>query len=222
MPQEISARKRETSGSAEARRLRRSGSVPAVIYGHSGEAQALAVDGKTLERLLDHGEHVVRLAVDGESKPRQALFREVQIHPTTSRVLHVDFAEIALDERVDVSVPVKLRGTARGTTEGGVLDLRSRELRISCPASDIPESLRLDVTELGLGQMLHAREMALPGGVALSDDQDADAVVVAVMAPREEEPEPEAAAPPTAVEPEVITARKEEEEAPAEGAGGKE
>jgi len=221
MPQEISARKRETSGSVEARRLRRTGSVPAVIYGHSGEAQSLAVDAKTLERLLDRGEHVVRLVVDGESKPRQALFKEVQIHPTTSRVLHVDFAEIALDERVDVSVPVKLRGTARGTTEGGVLDLRSREVRISCPASDIPENLRVDVTELSLGEMLHAREMTLPEGVELSEEQDADAVVVAVMAPREEEPEPEAAAPPTAVEPEVITARKEEEAA-AEESGGKE
>lgn len=220
MAQEITAEKREAAGSANARRLRRAGKVPAVIYGHTGTSESLAVDGKELERALARGEHVVRLAVAGEAQPRQALFKEVQIHPTTSRLLHVDFAEISLTERVDVSVPVKLRGTARGIADGGVLDARSPEVRLSCLAAEIPADLRVDVSDLGLGALVHARDLALPANVTLSDEQDPEAVVVAVTAPRKEEPAPEAAATPSAVEPEVITARKEEEAAEEEAAAG--
>lgn len=182
--------------------------MPAVIYGAGEGARSISVDIAEFLEVLHGGERVVN--VDLAGKITQALIKDIRYDPLGTEILHADFHEIKAGETVKIEVAVVLRGTPKGATEGGVLNHVLHEVRVECLPAEIPENIKVDVSEMKLGDIIHVKDLPLPKGVKVVDT-DPEAAVAICEAPRvEKEPEPaEAAAP---VEPEVITARKEESE----------
>jgi large subunit ribosomal protein L25 len=210
----LESQARKPHGSGEARRMRRKGIVPGVLYGHKEETLSISLNGEDLEKIIRHGVRVVDLKAGG--KVEKALIRAVQWDHLGKELLHVDFTRVALDERVVITVPLQIRGTAIGvTTGGGVLDQPMHTLSIECLAISVPDSIRVNVAELQLGQAIHVKELVLPEGVKAMADGDAVVVHVTLKQIEEVAPAP-AAATAEAAEPEVITRAKpvaEEEEA---------
>jgi large subunit ribosomal protein L25 len=206
----LATQKRQPDGSAEARRLRRRGLIPAVLYGHKEETVALAISQEEFDTILRRHTRVVDL--EHEGKKQKALIREVQWDHLGQDVLHVDFARVAADERIKIDVRIELRGTAPGTTGGGVLDQPLHTLHIECLAISVPESIRVNIGELQIDQAIYVRDLKLPEGVAVLNDPDA--IVVHVTAPVAEPEVAAAAAAPAAetAEPEVIGRAKAEAE----------
>jgi large subunit ribosomal protein L25 len=209
---ELVAQPRQGHGSGEARRLRRKGLIPAVLYGHKEATLSIALLAEDLEKALRHGAQVVDVKTGG--KVEKALIREAQWDHLGRELLHVDFARVGADERVKVTVPVELRGQSPGVTGGGVLDQPMHTLEIECLALRIPEHIRVAIGEMQIGSVIHVRQLTLPEGVKVLADPEA--IVVQVKAPVAEAAAPAvpgAEAGETA-EPEVIgrkAAEKEEE-----------
>jgi large subunit ribosomal protein L25 len=175
----LTTQKREPRGSAEARRLRKRGQIPAVLYGHKEATVSLAIPQEEFAAILRHHTRVVDLQVEG--KAEKALIREVQWDHLGHDVLHVDFTRVAADERIQIEVRIELRGIAPGTTAGGVLDQPLHTLKVECPAISVPESIRVNVGELQVEQAIHVRDLSLPPGVTVLNDPDA--IVVHITAP---------------------------------------
>jgi large subunit ribosomal protein L25 len=217
---ELVTQKRESHGSRAARRLRKEGLVPAVVYGHKEATVSVSLPAAELEKAIRHGVRVLDLKTDG--KLQKALIREVQWDHLGKDLLHVDFARVAADERVVLTVPLEIRGTAPGIAAGGVLDQPIHTLSVECLAIAVPESIRVNVSELQLDGTIHVRDLVLPEGVKAMADPDA---VVVHVAQKQVEPEvaPAPAAAPESAEPEVIgRQRAEEEEAEEKGKKQKE
>ena len=209
---QVSARPRSELGSRANKRLRDSGFIPGVIYGHKEAVIPVTLPKKELTGHLDHGTHLFDLALDGKSE--KVLVKEVQYDHLGIDVIHVDFARVSLDEKVEVTVPLELKGTPKGEAEGGVLQQIISELEIECLVTDIPEAIRHNVSEMEKDSVLHIRELQLPPGVRVL--QDADLIVATVREVLEVAPaEPAEAA---ATEPEVIGRKPTEEEAAAAAA----
>ena len=216
----LEATTRDTFGKNEARRTRREGRVPAVVYGASGDgggqtALAIAVEPKALLKIL-HSESgantliSLKLAGTGDAK---VLVKEFQIDPLTRQVLHADFYRVAMDRVIQVTIPVIVKGEPKGVKQqGGVLEIIRREIEIECLPGDIPEHVEVDVSELMLHQGVRVREVATdPKWTPVSE---ADMMLVHVIMPKAEEvvATPEAAAVATTpAEPEVIKKGKKEE-----------
>jgi large subunit ribosomal protein L25 len=203
---------RTHNGTRAARKLRKNGRIPAVIYGHKEETLVVTLSGEELERAIRHGTRVVDLRTGGNLQ--KALIREVQWDHLGKDVLHVDFTRVSADERIRVSVSLEIRGTAPGIAQGGVVDQPMHTLAIECLAISVPDSIRVNVGALQMDQAIYVRDLVLPPDVkALSDP---DAIVVHVVA-KQEEPAPAAAAAPTEAtqaEPEIIGRKVAEEEEP--------
>jgi large subunit ribosomal protein L25 len=210
----IQAQTRVQTGKGAARALRRSGRVPAVIYGHDRPAEAVTVETLALTRMLgtiSAATTIVDVTVD-ERAPVKALIREIQRNPLRSvDILHLDLYEVKADEQVTVSVPVRLVGVPDGVRNfGGVLDQVLYSLEVEVLPADIPDHIDLDVTDLAIGHSLFVREVQVPKARILNSP---DSPVCSVVAPRTEEAPPvaevvEAAAP---AEPELIRKPKAEE-----------
>jgi large subunit ribosomal protein L25 len=195
--------KREKLGTSQTRRLRLTGQVPAILYGH-GEANApLAVPADQLRAVIKHGGKLVKLS--GEIT-ETALLREVQWDTYSKDIIHVDLIRVNEKEMVETTVAVELKGTAPGLTEGGVLQFVLHELHIECPAISIPEKLFANVNDLHLGKSIHASDIQLPEGAKLSSDPHL--VVVSCVAPQKDEDAEGAAG---TAEPELIRKEKGEE-----------
>jgi large subunit ribosomal protein L25 len=207
----LTVEKRDGRGSRAADKLRKTGRIPAVVYGHKEATVAVSLSGEEVQTVLRHKVQIVDLKFDGAVQKAQ--IREVQWDHLGKEVLHVDLKRVSVDERIEISVPVELRGIAPGVTSGGVLDQPIHSLRIECLAVAVPESIRVNVMELQQGAAIYVRDLQLPPGVKALDD--ADAVVVHVTIPQAE---PEAAAAPAAeqAEPEIIGRKAAEEEGEAE------
>jgi large subunit ribosomal protein L25 len=208
----LTIHKRDGRGSRTAEKLRKTGLIPAVVYGHKEATIPVSLSGEEVHTVLRHKVQIVDLKMDGGMQKAQ--IREVQWDHLGKEVLHVDLKRVSVDERIEISVPLELKGTAPGVTGGGVLDQPIHSLRIECLAIAVPESIRVNISELQQGAAIHVRELQLPEGVKALDDPDA--VVVQVTIPQAE-PEP-AAAPAAAeqAEPEIIGRKAAEEEAEAE------
>jgi large subunit ribosomal protein L25 len=213
---------------AGAKKLRTSGRIPAVIYGRQTKPQSLEVISKEMENLIHHAvsENVlVDLAVKDDSRPKRlALVQEVQHHPLSGNILHVDFHEVAENEKVTVMVPVETTGEAVGVkTGGGVLEHVLFKIKARALPKDLPEQITVDVSNLNIGQAVHLGEIQAPSGVEIIGDKNIP--VIAVAAPRTEEEEAAEAAAAVAApgEVEMIKEKKEEgeEAAPAGKAGEK-
>lgn len=170
----LKAMPRAQHGKSAARKIRASGQVPAVIYGHGVEVRSLTVDALELNRLFSRisvENTVIGLEIEGGPAVR-ALVREVQSHPYREEILHVDFYQVRAGEQVTVEVPVRIVGTAQGVREGGVLDQVMHSLEVRCRADQIPEAIEVDVTDLGMGGVIHVRDLTLPSGVETTVDGD--------------------------------------------------
>jgi large subunit ribosomal protein L25 len=175
---------------AEVKKLRASGRVPATIYGRQAKPQNLELNSKEFADLLNHAasENVlVDLTVDNDARSKRlALVQEIQHHPLHGKVLHVDFHEVAEDEKVTVQVPVETTGEAVGVkTGGGTLEHILFKLKIRSLPKDLPEQILLDVTALEIGKSIHLGDINPPAGVEILGDKHL--TVVAVSAPRAEE-----------------------------------
>jgi large subunit ribosomal protein L25 len=200
------AQDRAAHGTRHARRLRKSGQVPGVVYGHKEATVAIAISGDELAKAIRRGARVIDLK-QGDSVQR-ALIKMLQWDPLGHDILHVDFTRISKDEKLELPVRIELRGTAPGVTAGGVLSQQLHEVTVECLADSIPSSIRVNIASLMIGDVIHIRDVTLPPGVAIKGD--ADAVVVQITAPVAEE---EAAAPAAeSAEPEIIGRVKEAEE----------
>jgi large subunit ribosomal protein L25 len=214
---QLSAQARDNGGKGVARKLRSEGRIPAVVYGHGREPQALSIPTRELERLLDHisaESTVIDLDIDG--KGSRTLIREIQRHPFKRQILHVDFQELVAGEKITVNIPVILVGVPDGVRmDGGVLDQVMREIEVEVDPSNIPNHIDVDVTRLTIGTSIHVGDITLPEGVeSMADD---DATICVVSAPRAAVEETAAEAEAEAVaEPEVIRAKKPEEDEGAE------
>jgi large subunit ribosomal protein L25 len=215
---QLSATPRDGTGKGSARSLRAQGRIPAIIYGHGRDPQALAIDTRELEKLLSRisaESTVIELSMDGKSA--RTLIREIQRHPFKRQILHDDFQELVAGEKVTVRIPIVLTGIPEGVrVDAGILDQVMRELEIEVDPANIPNHVEVDVNPLRIGDSVHVRDIALPEGVELVGE--ADSTVCVVSAPRAvvetvaatEEAE-------VAAEPEVIgKAKKDEEEEEAE------
>jgi len=211
------------------KRLRAAGRVPAIIYGRQAKPQNLEVNAKELEELLHHSasENVlVDLSVESDARPKRlALVQEIQHHPLEGDMLHVDFHEVAENEKVIVHVPLETTGEAVGVkTGGGVLEHVLFKLKVRSLPKDLPEQIVVDVGHLELGKAIHLGEIKAPAGVEILGDKNIP--VVAVALPRSEEEEAAATATAEAVaagDVEMIKEKKEEGEegeAPAKGEKG--
>jgi large subunit ribosomal protein L25 len=196
---------REEVGSNAAKRVRKAGSVPAVLYGHGGENVNLALPVEELNAAIRHGSKLVDLKGDVD---QTALIREVQWDTFGMDVLHVDLTRISAGEMVQIAVPLELRGESPGAREGGMVEHLAHEIQLECPASSIPEKIEVSINSLELSEAIKMADVELPHDVKLLSN--ADAVVVHCSAPVEEpEEEPEAV---VAAEPEMIGRKADEEE----------
>src|SRR5688500_4790508 len=211
----LSASARNDTGKGVSRSLRRSGQVPAIIYGHARQPQPLAIDAKDLDRLLGTiaaEATVIELAVDG-GRATKTLIREIQRHPFKRQILHVDFQELVAGEKVTVSIPITLVGTPDSVRlEGGVMDQVLRELEIEVDPSNIPNHIDVDVSTLEIGHSLHVSDLKLPEGVVSQDDPETTIVVLSIPRAVIETPAAGVEAVAEAAEPEVIGAKKEDDE----------
>src|SRR5688572_31953666 len=222
--QELTITKRDTFGKGPARRLRRNGAVPAILYGGAAP-QAIAVDPKNVLRII-HGHEgttqLLTLKMDGEGGARMAVIREMQFDPVSERLLHLDLQEVSADRAITVRVAVHPVGEAIGVKDTkGILSLVLHELEVSCLPRNIPERIDADVTSLAIGDVLTVGDLRPPEGVRIINDPgQAVATVSPPMA--EEVAAPVATAAVTPAEPEVLTERKPKDEAaPAEAEGKK-
>jgi len=205
--------RREGTGKEVAKKLRREGKVPAVVYGGHREPVAISVDRKAVSELVQKSEHGVRsvflLKMAGTDQQRHAMIKEITIDPISRRMEHIDFVRVVMDEKVKVTVPVHLNGTAIGVKEGGLLDWQVRELHIETLPTSIPDTIEVDVTPLGGHDYYRIKDLKLPEGVRVLDDPER--VVVGVTHARAEVSEATAEAAAVA-EPEVIKKGKTEDE----------
>lgn len=182
----LSAKTRTTGTKGAAHSARREGSVPAVLYGGGKDAASISVCTRDFDKLLHAagGTHpIVQLAFDGESDlSGPALVKAVQRHPVKGSLLHADFLRIRMDERIETSVTVVLTGQAKGVLEGGLVEHQLRELEIECLALDVPAHIDVDVSGLGVGDVIHVSQIAAPAGVTILTDGEMP--VASVVLPR--------------------------------------
>jgi large subunit ribosomal protein L25 len=215
----LQAEKRDGRGKNEARRLRASGKIPAVVYGtEKNKALEIAVDPRTLLRIL-HSESGVNTLIGlegaGLSSGGKVLVKEYQLDPIDHKLLHADFYAVAMDKVLTVTVPVVVKGEPKGVKQqGGIVDFVNREIEVECLPADIPEHVDIDISELMLHQGIRVRD--LPKNDKWTPVSDADMMIVHVVTVKvEEAPVADAAAgaaPAAAAEPEVIKKGKKEED----------
>jgi len=232
----LNASPRTAGRRAGAKKLRSEGRIPAIIYGRQSAPQRVEVKTKEMEDLVHHSVSenlLVDLAVSEDSRPKRlALVQEIQHHPLSGKILHVDFHEVAENEKVTIAVPVETVGEAEGVkTGGGVLEHVLFKIRARGLPKDLPEVLTIDVTHLKMGEAIHLGEIQAPPNVELIGDKNIPVIAVAAPRTEEEEAAEAAEAAGTAADVEMIKEKKEEgeagatpgkpgEKAPAKGAAG--
>ncbi len=209
---------RTSVGRSAVRKLKARGVIPAIIYGGKDKPQPLQVSARDINAMMSHasGENVlVELEIAGEKSNRTALVQEVQHSPVSGDILHIDFHAISMDETIQAEVPLEATGIPNGVKNfGGLLEQSLRALTIECLPRDLPDRITVDVSQLNIGDSIHARQIQLPSGVTSKVPPDLTAF--SVLAPTvEEEPVVAEAAEAAAAGPEVITEKKPEGEAAA-------
>lgn len=194
---EVSVESRRVGNKRDAGRLRRNGKLPGVVYGRGTDGVAMQVDQREISSRVGslEGSHLLRFRSGSDGLDgRLVLVKEVQYHPVTHAVAHIDFYEVDVTRKITVMVGIHFVGRAEGVVQGGVLQPIVRELEVECLPLDIPARLEVDVSPLQIGHGLKASDVALPPNVA---NHTPDLVLVSVLAPtvstREEEAEGEAA-----------------------------
>jgi large subunit ribosomal protein L25 len=209
---ELKAQTRKGSGKGVSRKLRASGSIPAVLYGSGSDSTPLSIQSTDLVDLLraEKGEAgFIKLIIHGEGKnlEKLSMIKELQTNPVTHSLIHADFYEIRMDHKLTMDVPIHLLGQPIGVKMGGELHQFKRDLKVSCLPSAMPKFVELDISGLDIGNTLRVADVKLAKSVDILDSDEAQIIsVVAKRAIEEEKPVEEEAAP---AEPEVITEKKE-------------
>ena len=220
--QELTVTPRDGKGKQAAKRLRREGRVPAVLYGRT-DPQDIAIDPKAVLKMI-HGHEgstqLLSLKFDGSTASRMAIIRDMQFDPVSEDLLHVDLQEVSADRAINVRVAVHPVGEAIGVKDTkGILNLVLHELEVSCLPTNIPARIDADVTNLAIGDVLTIRDLTVPEGVRILNDPGQAVATVSPPMAEEEVAAPVAAVAATATaEPEVLTERKPKEEAAPEEA----
>jgi large subunit ribosomal protein L25 len=205
MADTLQVENRDIRGKVRLRRLRATGVIPAVLYGHKQESISLAVSGNEVEAVINHGARMVDLkgAVN-----ESALIREVQWNTYGTALIHVDFTRVAADERVEMVVAIEFRGDAPGLKDGGVIHHILHEARIECLAGNIPEKIEVSLSELGLNQTIRISDLTVDASIKFLED--ATRGVVQCVVPIEK-PDDDDGIGGDSVEPEVIGGKKDDE-----------
>jgi large subunit ribosomal protein L25 len=211
--------KNKGTGTRVSRKIRAAGRVPAIVYGHKQKPQPVSVTHDDVWMLIKKKAHVAQLSVGDQSE--LVLVRDIQWDHLGKEILHVDFARVSADEKVETEVPLAFHGVAIGTTEGGMFEVVIHNIPVRCLATAIPDSLRVEIGDLKVGQGIHVSELVLPEGLEVLADPEQ---LVAHVVVRSAEPEPAAGAEGPA-EPEVIGRKpgdeKEADEKGKDSKGGK-
>src|SRR4051812_44710533 len=202
---QISAKARAEMGSRANKRLRDAGMIPGVIYGHKEAVVPVTLPKKEVVNQLSRGTHLFELGLDG--KKETVLVKEVQYDHLGLEVMHVDFARVSLDEEVDVTVPLELKGEPKGEKDGGVLQQIISELELRCKVTDIPDVIRHDVSDMAVDDVVHIKDLKLPPNVKALQDEDLAVAQVRVIEEEAAAPAAEAA---EGGEPEIIGKKPEE------------
>jgi large subunit ribosomal protein L25 len=216
---ELTIHRREETGKGPARRLRREGRVPAIMYGGS-EPVKIAVDPREIARIMhghEGGTQLLRVSLADAGDQRMVIIRDMQLDPVSDRIIHVDLQEVRMDRAIQVAVPLRHVGEALGVKEAkGILEMILREVQVSCLPGAIPNSISADVSDLGIHDVLTVRDLVAPEGVRILNDPGQAVATVAPPAVEEAAAAPAAGtvvAAATPAEPEVLTERKPKDEA---------
>ena len=178
----ISVTKRDDLGSSNARRIRRAGNVPAVVYGHGQEANAITLNAADAEKVIGHAGLVELNCSCGMKK--MTIVKSVQHHPINPGIVHIDFQEVKMDEMVLSTVPVSYVGEAAGTKQGGQLEQVMMEIQVESLPANMPEEIVVDVTNLGFEEAIHVKDIVMPEGVKAVSEPEL--IVLHVRAPKHE------------------------------------
>ena len=178
----IKAEIRDNKGKSVARKLRKEGRIPAILYGRDVEPIVLTVSAREWSVL---GRHVKRNAIldmeilaQGESQHRPVMIKEVQKGTVNDRVLHIDFLQVSMTRMIEVEIPIRLQGEAIGVTKEGIVEQHLRSIRVECLPTQIPEALDIDISSLDIGDSVHVSQVSLPG-VKLLEGADVAIVTIA-------------------------------------------
>lgn len=209
----LTANERIKDKKRETRRMRRSGRIPAVVYGQNEAPHNIVLDEHELEMLLrgaDYCSQVVNLALEG-GKQKPTVIREIQRHPVTQKLIHVDFFRINLEEEIDMQVNLHVVGEQpQGVRDGGILETLSHSVNVRCKPMAIPQYIEVDLSKLGIGDTLHVSDLVVPEGVEILEAPEEALYSVHLPAMPSAEEEEEGAEEEVAAEPEVIGEKKEE------------
>lgn len=210
----LKAEIREHTGSKSAAKVRKQGRIPAIVYGHKKEPVAISLDVHNLVEGLHRGHRLMDVQIG--NKRQKMIVKDLQYDYLGKDIIHVDLMRVDVTETVKVAVPIELKGTAKGTHEGGVISEHTDHLEIECRVTDIPETIVVSVKDMDVGDVLHAGDIELPEEVKLSSLPETLLVTCSLVAAAKAAEEVEEEAP---VAPEVIGEAKEPEEQPSEEEG---
>ncbi|MFW5809486.1 MAG: 50S ribosomal protein L25/general stress protein Ctc [Halanaerobium sp.] len=206
----IEAELRTETGKGAARKIRRNGLIPGVVYGRGNEPRSIKIDPLDIEKLLQSNAIFDLTFVGEDGEESTVIIKDYQKDVIKQDLLHVDFQFISMDEKITVSVPMHLEGEAVGVRDGGVLQQLLREIEIDTLPAEIPEEITIDISELEVGESLSVADLDLPEGIDLVTDSDE--VIVTVVTPTElAEEDEETEEEEEFLEPEVIGEEDEEE-----------
>lgn len=208
----LKAEKREHTGSKPAARLRERGRIPAILYGHKQEPEAISLDAHDFTAGLHRGHRLMDVQIGRKSQ--KVLIKDLQYDYLGKDIIHADLMRVDVTETVRVMVPIQLKGIAKGTHDGGVITEHIDHLEIECQAASIPETIVISVKDVEVGDTLHASDIELTEGIKLVSDPEMLLVTCSLVAAAKAAEEVEEEAP---VAPEVIGEAKEEEEQTPEG-----
>jgi large subunit ribosomal protein L25 len=215
--QVLKAEIRQGLGSKDASKLRKKGQIPAIVYGHKQEPVSIVLNTKSFREALAGGHRLMEIEINGKNET--LLIKDVQYDYTGSDIIHVDLMRVDVTEMVRVTVPIVLKGTAKGAQEGGMVELHTGNLEIECRVTQIPEQIIVSVKEMVIGDAIHSKDIQLPDGVKLVSSPELLVATCHIVAEVKTTEEVLAEAP---AAPEVITAAKEEPEEGEEAAEAKE
>ncbi len=212
---ELKIAPRTAVGGKRPSRLRRRGQIPGIVYGGEGGAFTVSVERKYLEQEIGgiNENQILSLLVADQKKPRLAIVKEIQRNHLTDAVIHIDFEEISLTEKLTADVPILRLGEAAGVRDGGILEQVVREISVRCLPAELPEKIEVDVSALKIGDSVQVKDVKFAPGIEVLSDPSL--IIFTVSVPKAEEEAAPAEA--EAAAPEVIGEAKEGEEGAAEG-----
>jgi large subunit ribosomal protein L25 len=221
MPSMIEAQQRNPGGKNVNRRLRLAGKIPAVVYGPGKQARPVSVNPGAVKEILfsESGRNTIfSVSVDG-TQPINAMIKDYQLDPVKGRLIHTDFMEISMDRLLELTVNVEIVGEAEGVKlDGGIMDIVTRSIQVQCLPSDIPESIKVDVSHLKINDYIRIKNISVDSKVKILTDPE---IVIVTIVPPIKEEVPAVEAPVAAAEPEVIKKGKVAEEGEGEEEKGK-